>query len=210
MELLDIHTHRPDDRNRQSIINCSPVGFLPQQGCYYSAGIHPWNVTASLDQEWEALKKVSIHPQVLAIGEAGLDKLTSTDFSLQKEVFRAQIVLAERINKLLIIHSVHTSNEILELKKEFAPRNPWIIHGFRGKETIVSKFVEQGIYVSFGEKYQLESLRAVPLNRLFIETDESLVDILTLYKKAATHLSLPVEKLMEQVQQNIRRLFFHE
>jgi len=210
MELLDIHTHRLDDKNRQSIINCSPVEFFPQQGCYYSVGIHPWNVTSSLNQEWEALKRAAIHPQVLAIGEAGLDNLTSASFSLQKEIFRAQITLAEKVNKPLIIHSVRTSNEILELKKEYSPRNPWIIHGFRGKKAIARKFLEQGIYLSFGEKYQIEALQVVPLNCLFIETDESLVEILALYKTVAVNISLPFEKLIEQVQQNIRQLFFRE
>ena len=51
--------------------------------------------------------------------------------------------------------------ELLKLKQRLQPANPWIIHGFRGKPALAQDYVRHGFYLSFGEKYQEESLRAV-------------------------------------------------
>lgn len=208
MNLLDIHTHRQSLQPLQAIHNCFPEAFSPREGTSYSVGLHPWHLSRErLESQWECLQAAVRHPQVLAIGEAGLDRLAETPFPLQQEAFERQIALAEQVRLPLIIHAVRTAAEVIALKKKHQPRNAWIIHGFRGKREQALQYIRQGIHLSFGEHYQEEALRSVPLDRLFLETDESVVDIRLLYERAAKVLRMPAEELIGQVQRNINSVF---
>lgn len=208
MELLDIHTHHLPENPAQAIFSCLPREFSPVPGGFYSVGLHPWHLSADYTQEWNRLVEIAEHPQVLAIGEAGLDKIVKVDMDLQQEAFIRQMELSEQTGKPLVIHSVRTANELIRLKKKRRPRMPWIIHGFRGNENIARELVRHGFYLSFGANYREEALLAVPVERIFIETDESTADVRTLYEKAAQTLSLPYNQLLTSVQQNMKEVFF--
>jgi len=67
--------------------------------------------------------------------------------------------------------------------------------------------LHHGFYLSFGEKYQEGALNAVPLSRLFLETDESLESISRLYVRAAAVRQLSVEELVTAVRDNVYRVF---
>lgn len=178
---------------------------------YLSVGIHPWYLTEeNFSVQWEALLAALRDKRVVAIGEAGLDKHAAVSFGWQCAVFRKVIALADKQNLPLIIHAVKASNEIVRLKKELNPRNPWIIHGFRGKKELAQTYLRQGIYLSFGERYQEEALRATPVERLFLETDESPADIRLLYGRAAKILEIPEADLRKKVEENINKLFFRQ
>lgn len=205
MDMLDIHTHLSRD---EAIINCSPFSFSPVEGRFYSVGIHPWKVSEDYQGEWDLLQKIASHPQVIVIGEAGLDKLAIADMSLQLEVLNLQIDLSEQLKKPLIIHSVHTSNELIRLKKQLKPLMSWVIHGFRGNGNVALQLSKEGFYLSFGEKYRMESLVDTPINRVLIETDESGEDIHALCRQAAKYLSLPDNQFVSQIRQNIKEVFF--
>lgn len=209
MQILDIHSHRPSLHPAEVIQNCFPETFSPREGTFYSVGLHPWYLNQeSLDSQWESLLAAVRHPQVLAIGEAGLDKLSIIPFALQQEVFERQIELAETLGLPLVIHAVRAADEVIALKKKHQPRHAWVIHGFRGKREQALQYIRQGFYLSFGERYQEEALRAVPLDRLFLETDESTVDIHLLYERAAAVLGVSAEELVKRVQCNIGAVFF--
>lgn len=209
MEPFDIHTHHLPQESYQAIISIMPKKFNPLPDRYYSVGLHPWYLLCDYKEEWEQLQEAVRHSQVLAVGEAGLDKAVTVDMNLQLEVFTLQMELAEQINKPLIIHSVRTANELIRLRKQFCPQVPWIIHGFRGNKDVAQELIRHRFYLSFGEKYQIEALRVVPVNRIFIETDESLMNIRSLYEKVSTDLSLPYNQLLTSVQQNVKEVFFN-
>lgn len=206
MEIVDIHTHH---EREGAILSCMPFSFHPVEGRYYSVGIHPWYITDKYVEEWKKLQRIASSGQVLAIGETGLDKLTGPDMTIQTKVFDNHVELSEQIKKPLIIHSVRTSNELISLKRRYKPSVPWIIHGFRGNKNIALQLVEQDFYLSFGEKYQEEALLNVPISRILLETDESTENILQLYIRAASLLSLPDYQFKEQVRQNIEKVFFN-
>ncbi len=210
MDIIDVHTHHLRTNISQFIYSCMPTDFSPQKGGYYSVGIHPWKITSDVIAGYEQLEKIARHPQVLAIGETGLDKMIRTELSLQQKVFEFHINLAEILHKPLIIHSVKTSNEIIQLKKKFQSRYPWILHGFRGKKELAEQLTAQNIYLSFGEKYQEAALNSIPLNRLLLETDESDKEIFQIYEAVAQSRSVPIKELIAQVQQNIAQLFFNQ
>lgn len=208
--LLDIHTHHLPQLPGEAILNCYPDTFVPEVGGWYSVGVHPWHVTASVGGRYDTKTLLPLlkHSQVLAVGEAGLDKLADAPMSLQVEIFEWQARMAMEIDKPLIIHLVKAVDELLKLKQMIRPTNPWIIHGFRGKAILAEEYLRHGFYLSFGEKYQVEVLRIVPSDRLFLETDESTVPIAELYKLAAEVRGISYDELLETISENIGKVFF--
>ena len=208
---IDIHTHRPASVPGEAIVCCPPEAFKPQEGNWYSIGIHPWLLEGS---DWkEAAYKAHFesqvsHPQVLAVGEAGLDKCITTPLESQMDALRYQARVAEDTGKPLVLHLVKATAELLALRHELKPRVPWIIHGFRGKAQLAEDLARHGMYLSFGARYQAEALRHTPADRLFLETDESDVLVTDLYRQAARLCGMTCDELTETVARNVRRVFF--
>ena len=196
---VDIHTHRLPPVPGTAIANRYPDTFVPEAGAWYSVGIHPWHIPATatpvVRNEMNVLASLAGHPQVLAIGEAGLDKLADAPMAVQIKVFEYQARLSVELDKPLVIHLVKAMSELLKLKQQIKPANPWIIHGF---------------YLSFGEKYQEEALRITPADRLFLETDESSVPVADLYSRAAEVRRVSLAELTEAIRENIAKVFFKQ
>ncbi len=210
--LKDIHTHHLPCNAQEALLSVCyddiSKGLIPQ-AAHLSVGIHPWYLTEetySIQLEW--VHTLLQDKRVLALGEAGLDKCCGTPMVLQEKAFRSQIELSETFRLPLIIHAVKCMDELIRLKKEYQPDSPWILHGFRGKPQQAVAYVRHGFYLSFGEKYAEESLQAIPLERLFLETDESNVLIEALYQRAASVHSLSVAALKDSVLENINRVFY--
>lgn len=208
MEILDIHTHHLPAKPGRAILNVLPVDFEPESGQYYSVGYHPWHLSEDGNEDWTLLSQLINKPEVLAVGEAGLDKATGADYSLQKTAFKLQAMMAMRVRKPLVIHCVRSYNEVMELKRTLKPTNPWIIHGFRGKKELARQLTDHGFYLSYGFRYQETALQATSMDMLFLETDETGSDIHLLYEQVATHLSFSVDNLIVKVQENISNVFF--
>lgn len=208
--ILDIHTHHQDyDR---AVINASFCDFKPSQGLFYSLGIHPWDID-KINIE-TALKTIETfaanNEQVVAIGECGIDTLTTTPIDVQAHVFEAHIKLSEHIKKPLIIHSVHGSNEIIRLHKKHNPQQAWIIHGFRSNNVnILTSFLkEKNIYVSIGEIFGKDAIRAIPEARLLLETDESNLSIKEIAKRVAEALNQSTQHILNVIAKNNKTALF--
>lgn len=212
MECFDVHTHRLTSSAGLSFLSCrmDDKGHADiSTARFLSVGIHPWFLSEDdcmLQFQW--LDEMMLDPRTVALGEAGLDKLCDTPFSLQLKAFRGVIERAETHGFPLFIHCVKSFNEVIALKKEYRPKQPWIIHGFRGKKELALSLQSQGFYLSFGEKYQSEAMKTVATERLLLETDDSLVDICELYRRAAAVRGIDTNKLVALVGENINRLFF--
>ncbi len=208
---IDIHTHKLPAEAGQAIVSCQPHAFAPLQDEWYSVGIHPWYADECMWQD-EAFRRrfgeMASHPRVLAVGEAGIDHLSRVALNCQTDIFRYQAGVAEAVCKPLVVHAVKAQAELIRMKNELKPRMPWIVHGFRGKAQLARDFVRHGLYLSFGACYQKEALRQVPLDRMFLETDESDVPIAGLYGQAACLRGLSCGELREAVSRNVRRVFF--
>lgn len=205
---VDIHTHHQPQVAGEAIVNCFPETFAPHAEGWYSVGIHPWHALSFAADEAAGFEELLRHPQVLAIGEAGLDKLAEAPLPLQMDVFGYQARLAEELDKPLVIHLVKATDELLKLKQQIGPMKPWIIHGFRGKAALAETYLRHGFHLSFGEKYREEALRIVPPDKLFLETDESAMPVDALYQRAAQVRGIPLGELRETIRQNVSKIFF--
>lgn len=205
MELWDFHTHRSDQP--LAIFNeMEPRGNV-QATC--SMGIHPWD----LDIHWEDRLRViqditSLNSHVLAIGETGFDRLKGPAIALQKGAFYAQARWAKTLGIPLILHCVKGHDLLLEYLK--SERNPPAIiwHGWNLKPELARQLLPFPVYFSFGKHLlQVESnariwLMECPSERIFFETDDSGLEIGSIYQAASLILRLPLESLAMQVISN--------
>ena len=214
---VNIHTHtaRTDD-NLIQIVNLDLKQPCPEQG-YYSYGIHPWEADKDDFQMEISLKKLEERlksPTVLALGEAGLDKMHKASFEQQIVLFERQIELSEALQKPMILHDVRSHNEIIALRKKHKVHQPWILHGFSGTEQDVKQLIGQGFYLSVGESLLHperkihKSFKFIDLDYLFLETDMAKIGIETIYEKAAKLLDIDVDVLQRRLFANFARLFY--
>ena len=216
---IDIHTHRIKTcDNLIQIVNLDLNQPCPEQG-YYSYGIHPWALDKADFQIDEALKKLKEdlqQSQVVALGEAGLDKMHKASFERQIELFERQIELSETLQKPMILHNVKSHNEIIALRKKHEAVQPWILHGFSGTEQDARQLIGQGIYLSVGESLLHperkihKSFKFINLDYLFLETDMSKIGVETVYEAAAKLLETDIVTLQKQIFTNFARLFGRE
>lgn len=186
--LLNIHTHQPCPSGEQTIP---------------SFGLHPWQVTA----QWpDVLSRLMQQVQAdkpsgpFLVGECGLDRVCDVPYQLQLQAFQAQIKWAGRLQCPLILHCVRALDDVLRLHR--AATQPWIWHGFRGKPEQLRQLLRAGFYVSFGWRYNAESLRSCPPHRLFLETDDGPAAIGPLYAQVAAERGIAVQALAAQVWEN--------
>ena len=207
MNYFDIHTHHNSSTQGHAIVNSYPEDCVISEGIFYSVGIHPWRAHLASEETMQMLTECATLPQVLAIGEVGIDKHSEASLSLQIELFRKQATLAESVKKPLVIHAVKAMDELLAMKRQINPKQPWVIHGFRGNATVATTYVKHGFYLSVGEKFQPEALLAIPNNRLLLETDESQSSIEDVYKQVAYYKKMPMAQLLQTIGTNISFLF---
>ena len=202
MNFIDIHTHKADNDDNFSILNCEDY----IAGRRISIGIHPWNIKNDWTTLFSKIELEAERENVRAIGECGIDKLKSmASVELQQEIFKAHAILAEKTQKPLIIHCVKAIDEIIATHREISPKQAWIIHGFRGKPQQAEQLIKEGFYISFGEKFNIDSLNSTPTDKLFIESDESCMDINCIYCMIAEARKCNVEDLAFATMQNARK-----
>lgn len=73
---------------------------------FVSAGIHPWQLKEDFSLQMNQLTKLASSKNVIAIGECGLDRIKGPAIEIQIDAFRAQIDIANRVNKPMILHLV--------------------------------------------------------------------------------------------------------
>ena len=138
----------------------------------YSVGVHPWwTMEERLDVLIEGVRFWAQHPQVVRIGECGLDKLKGGAIDVQERVFIEQVELSERLKKPLTIHCVKAFDRLLGLRKQLRPTQCWAIHGFRGKPELAQQLLAAGCDLSFGTLYNEAAFNLCPPDRRYRETD---------------------------------------
>lgn len=143
----------------------------------------------------------------LGCEEHGMDRRWEVPLAEQEAAFRCHVSESEQAGKPLVIHCVKTLEEILRVRKEMQPRQPWIMHGFRGKPQQLQSLFSAGIYVSFGLHYNKESLVLCPLEMMFLETDDIAAPIEPLYKEVAQIKGISEVALRKKIWENANKLF---
>ena len=211
---FDSHTHqkyKEEDiafiRNAFHHLSYERLSALPYS---FSIGIHPWDVKANYHAAFELIKQTATHPQCKAIGECGLDYFIKTDKSLQAEVFKLHIALAEQLQKPLIIHCVRAYHDLLPMLKNTSV--PVVLHQYQGSLELTKTLTAPNLYFSFGkqlfrENFDTALLEIIPITQILFETDTMPMHIEEVYLKASTLLDVEFEELRQQVNSTAQKYF---
>jgi TatD DNase family protein len=214
--LIDIHRHSSDkDKANVCVRNLfhNQTGET-SQGEFYSVGLHPWHVQEpTLGQDLDMVSKAAVNPQIIAIGETGLDKTIAAPLEIQLQAFKAQIEIAKETDKPMVIHCVRAYNEVYGLKVKSHHKKPWLIHWFNANENMGHQLINHGFYLSFGhmlfnqESKAFKSFPNIPLEYIFFETDDAGYGIDEVYQRASELLSVPLSSLEKRIEQNFINFF---
>jgi TatD DNase family protein len=211
---IDLHAHADQFGEQVVSVRNVVVGreTPPTDGRFYTAGMHPWYLE-DVEAQGKLLTDLIAQPRCIGIGECGLDTVCKTPMNLQMEAFRHQIELSEQLQKPLIIHCVRSFEAILRLRQIFPSQQRWILHGFRNGHRTAQQLLDAGCNLSFGAHLirandaLAQTFRAVPLDRLHLETDDSGLPIEDVYVAAAEIRKVPLYDLMDQMQKNWSDVF---
>ncbi len=211
---IDIHTHHlPSPINGNiSVLNLYKDFEQAKKGVICSLGLHPWYLE-NWEKDFELLQEFAALPNVVAIGECGLDKLCKTDWHLQVTVFKKQIYLANSLDKPLVIHCVRAFPELIGVLQISPNESPVIIHGYNNKESTGQVLLDKGYYLSFGSAILKPDspaagfLAQIDADRFLLETDDSRVDIKEIYRSAALIRKCSEDELILQVEHNYKTVF---
>ncbi len=166
----DIHSHRAADALRGDTVVCITPGTEMLPGGTYSVGIHPWDtVDEPTAEQFAQLRLQAADSRCVAVGECGFDLLCGGPVERQQRVFLAHAELAEQLQKPLIIHSVRADHLLLAAIKAVRPTVPWILHGFRGRQSRAEALLRAGLSLSINAARPLPY--PLPAPRLYPETD---------------------------------------
>lgn len=209
---INIHSHHAPEPNVFTLQNLDREGDYSPENGFFSFGLHPWFIPT---QDWmaafERIKTISLHRNVLAIGECGLDPFSETPMITQEEVFVAQLRWASEIKKPLIIHCVRMYGQLLQLLKKHHVPVPVIFHGFNRNSRLAHQIIDAGHWLSFGKALTQPAMRDLfnnmPQDRIFLETDDAAMPIARLYKEAAQIKNISQEELSLQLKKNLHTVF---
>ncbi len=209
---INIHSHRKAQLKNELVIRNA---YHFDTNLYYpiSVGLHPYHINKyNLILAINTITKNITKPNVFAIGECGLDKTTGIDMGLQKEIFIKHIELALHYKKPVIVHCVRAYEMLMPLIKQH--KINFILHGYNGNQEQNKQFLKMdNVYFSFGkymynpsQKY-LQSIRQIPLEKTFLETDNSNLYIDKMYATYAIHKGISLDKIMKQICETYAYIF---
>lgn len=205
---INIHTHKQIEDGSFAIYNL-PWGSSCD-GKPYSIGVHPWDVEeVCFDDVKSVLNAHSRNSSFLAVGEIGLDRLHKHSWEMQLQFFELQLQWANDNNYPVIIHCVRAYSDVLEALKKNQPAVPLIFHDFSGNATIVNQLSKWDSYFSLGTRLKKHSfdIEAMPLERIFLETDENDVSIAELYSCFANRRAVSEVTIKELIVENYRKIW---
>lgn len=219
MNYINIHSHSLENRDGIVIYNALNLNNIPktEENFYVSTALHPWYLKPELwNNNIKEYEEVIAEDNIIAIGECGIDLSINIKADVQKTIFTNHLQWADKYNKPLIIHCVKAHNEVISMKKKSNVKQACIIHGFNNNINIARQLLTAGFYLSFGDALlqnnsnAAAALKITPLERLFLETDESEHPISAIYEKAAILLNISKDELINQMNINFKKIFIKE
>lgn len=146
---------------------------------YATAGVHPHDAKNVTEDDYRELENYLIHPEVLAVGEIGLDyHYDLSPRETQRIVFKQQLDLAVANDKPVIIHMREATEDTLNLLQQYASKLRGVMHCFSGSWETARAVLDLGLHLGFDGPLTFANsakLREVavkaPSDRILIETD---------------------------------------
>lgn len=201
MKIIDTHTHIYDEHFEEDFDTVMKnieeqmegivsIGFDPESSkksielankysfVHAVIGVHPVDIKKYNDEVEKELEKLAFtEKKVVAIGEIGLDyHWTEDPEEVQKEGFRKQIELAERVKLPIVIHTREALQDTLDILREYKNVGG-ILHCYPGSYEAVKPFLDR-YYIGVGgtvtfknNRKTKELVKELSLDKIVLETD---------------------------------------
>ena len=248
---FDTHAHYDDaafDPDRDALLSSLPeagVTLVVDPGCdvlssekavaladryphvYAAVGIHPEELQGMREGDLKRIEALCAHLKCVAVGEIGLDYYwDDTHKEEQKALFIAQLELALRLGKPVIIHDREAHGDCLDIVRRY-PDVQGVFHCYSGSKEMAQELLKRGWYLGFdgpitykNARRAIEVLEICPLDRLLIETDSPYLspiprrgkrndsrNLQYVVEKIAEVKGLTCEEAAKKAMENGRRLF---
>lgn len=198
------------------------------QGVYAAVGIHPHDAAQSTADDLKELESLCQKPSVVALGEMGLDFYRNlSPPARQRDVFVAQLELAKRLQKPVIVHDRQAHAETMAVLREQGAGLRGVLHCFSGDADMAWQAIRMGFYISIAGPITFQNARRLqelacqlPLESLLIETDcpylaphphrgqrNEPAYVRLVAQKVAALRELSLEQVAAATTQNARQLF---
>ena len=228
--IFDTHAHYDSgafNADREELLASMPakdVGLILDPGCeerssraalalaekfsfvYAAVGVHPEDMEGMTSDTLETIRNLARHEKCVAIGEIGLDYYwDDTHKTEQKELFAAQLTLAEELDLPVIVHDREAHADCLELTGRF-PNARGVFHCFSGSAEMAKELLKRGWYLGFdgpvtyrNARKAIEVLEIVPPERILVETDSPYMSPVPLRGKRndSSNLVYIIQKIAE-------------
>ena len=148
---------------------------------FATAGIHPHHATDLTDQMLGELEVLARKPEVVAIGECGLDYFRNySPQSTQREAFHRQLALAARVGKPVFLHERDAHDDFVAILREHrSSLSGGVAHCFTGTSEQLMRYLELDLSIGItgwicDERrgaHLLPLMKEIPAERLLLETD---------------------------------------
>ena len=144
-------------------------------------GIQPNYAQEAAPGDWDRITELASHPQVVGIGETGLDKYWDfAPLEIQREYFQRHLKFSRQSGKPFVVHCREAEADVLEMLKQDFVNGPLngVMHSYCGDAAMATECVAMGMFISFAGMLTFrknnslrEVAKSVPLDRLLVETD---------------------------------------
>ncbi len=143
---------------------------------YFTVGFHPENLTDMPSDYLSQIAQMLQHEKAVALGEIGLDYHWDIEKSLQHRVFEEQLILAKELDVPVVVHDREAHRDVMSYLRKYQPKG--LLHCFSGSVEMLKEVLNLGMSISLGgtvtyknARVPVEVAKAVPLDRLLLETD---------------------------------------
>ncbi len=249
--IFDTHAHYDSgafNADRGEVLASMPqkgVGLILDPGCderssraalalaeqfpfvYAAVGVHPEDMASMTPDTLTAIRALAAHEKCVAIGEVGLDYYwDDTHKAEQKELFAAQLALAQELDLPVIVHDREAHGDCFELVSSF-PAARGVFHCFSGSAEMARELLRRGWYLGFdgpvtykNARKAVEVLGITPPERILVETDSPYMspvplrgkrndssNLVYIIKKIAEIKDMTPQEIEQITWENGRRLF---
>lgn len=196
-----------------------------------TVGIQPNHVAEATPTAWDEVVAIVHCPEVVALGETGLDRYWDrTPFAQQEDYFARHLELARKVDRAVVIHCREAEADTVRmLRADYEKHGPVraVMHSFTGDLATAQACVEMGLYISFAGMLTYKNAQALrdvaakmPLERVLVETDcpylapvphrgkrNEPAHVVHTAGVLADTVSVPVALISEHTTRNARALF---
>ena len=192
---------------------------------YGAIGIHPENIDSYKDEDISFVEKNVSNKKILAIGEIGLDyHYTKDNRDKQINLFESQLLIAEKNNIPVIIHSRDATQDTINIIKKYKVNG--VIHSFSGSLETAKEYIKLGFLlaingvITFKNSKLKEVIKEISLDNIVLETDSPYLspepyrgkqnnpsNIINIAKYICNLKNITLEELSEITNNNIKRIF---